>query len=82
MSKYFKIAGYFKDDKSEFDDYIVKEYDDAEEDEDRDLQIFYYGLSENEIIQAIADGEDNGILDFVITSYEETELGGTFNYAN
>ena len=81
MSKYFSIDGYFKDDKSEFNGFIIKEYDDTEEDEDRDLQIFYYGLSENEIQHSIATG-GNDMLDFVITSYEETELGGTFNRLN
>lgn len=73
MSKYFSINGYYKDDKSEFEGLIVKEYDDAEEDENRDDQIFYYGLSETEIQKAIADGGDD-MLDFVITSYEETTL--------
>ena len=45
MSKYFSIDGYWKDDKSEFSGYIVKEFDDVEEDEDRDNKIFFYGLS-------------------------------------
>jgi hypothetical protein len=27
MSKYFSIEGYWKDDKSEFEGFIVKEYD-------------------------------------------------------
>lgn len=70
MSKFFSIDGYWKDDKSEFEGYIVKEFDDSEEDENRDDQIFYYGLSESEIQQAIADGGDDN-LDFVITSFEE-----------
>ena len=73
MSKYFSINGYFKDDKSEFNGFIVKEYDDSEEDENREDQIFYYGLSETEIQQAIADGGDD-MLDFVITSYEEIDF--------
>ncbi len=71
MSKYFSINGYYKDDKSEFEGLIVKEYDDAEEDESRDDQIFFYGLSEADIQQAIADGGEDDILEFVITSYEE-----------
>ena len=70
MSRYFSINGYYKDDKSEFEGLIVKEYDDAEEDENRDDKIFYYGLSETEIQQAIADGGDDA-LEFVITSFEE-----------
>jgi hypothetical protein len=73
MSKYFSINGYFKDDKSEFNGFIVKEYDDSEEDENREDQIFYYGLSESEIQQAIADNGDD-MLDFVITSYEEIDF--------
>lgn len=70
MSKYFSIDGYWKDDLSEFNGNIVKEYDDTEEDEDRDNQIFYYGLSETEIQDAIANPDEN-VLEFVITSYEE-----------
>ena len=73
MSKYFSINGYWKDDKSEFSGLIVKEFDDSEEDENRDDQIFYYGLSERDIQQAIADGGDD-MLDFVITSYEEIDF--------
>ena len=68
MSKYFSIDGYYKDDKSQFNGYIVKEYDDV--DEELDDLIFFYGLSEEDIKDAIEDGGDD-ILDFVITSYEE-----------
>ena len=71
MCKYFSIDGYWKDDLTEFNGNIVKEYDDEEEDEDRDNQIFYYGMSETEIQDAIANPDEN-ILEFVITSYEET----------
>jgi hypothetical protein len=64
-SKYFKISGYYKDDKSEFTDFIVKEFDSADE---HDEQIFYYGLSEADIKYSIDTcGDDN--LEFVITSY-------------
>lgn len=68
----FSIDGYYKDDKSEFTDYLVNEFDDTPEgfnDED----IFYFGLSEGEIKEAIKSGEDNGILDFVITNYRILE---------
>ena len=70
--KYFSIEGYWKDDKTEFSG-IVTNYDDAELDEDGnevDDDIFYYGLDEDEIKEAIEMGEDTA-LDFVITSYEE-----------
>ena len=73
MSKYFSIDGYWKDDLSEFNGNIVKEYDDSEENEDLDNLIFYYGLSEAEIQDAIANPDGN-VLEFVITSYKETTL--------
>ena len=74
MSKYFSIDGYWKDDKSEFSGLIVKEFDDTEEDEQKDDRIFFYGLSESAIQQAIADGADGTALEFVITSYEEIDF--------
>lgn len=67
MANYFLISGYFKDDKTEFSNYIVKDTDDFTDDEDGN--IFYFGLSEDEIKSAIAEGEDTA-LEFVITSYE------------
>ena len=64
-SKYFKISGYYKDDKSEFTDFIVKECHSVDE---HDEQIFYYGLTEADIKYSINTcGDDN--LEFVITSY-------------
>ena len=68
MGKYFIINGYWKDVKSEFSGYIVKEYDDEEDD-----YIFFYGLSESDIIEAIKSIDDT-VHDFVITSYEEIIL--------
>jgi len=71
MSKYFEISGYWKDDRSEFEGLIVKEFDDVIEGEDDD--VFYYGLDENSIRIAIVEGK-NGVsdgLDFVITEYKE-----------
>ena len=73
MSKYFEISGYWKDDKSEFSGYIVKEYDDSEENDELNDLIFYYGLGENDIKYSIDTG-GNDQLDFVITSYVETTL--------
>jgi hypothetical protein len=68
MSKYFEINGYWKDDKSEFNGLIVKEYDDVGEDDD---DVFFYGLSEEQIQEVIdSKGEDDS-LDFIITSYKE-----------
>jgi hypothetical protein len=73
MSKYFKINGYWKDDNSEFENYIVKEYDDVESDEQADDRIFYYGLDENHLNHSIVTG-GNDALDFVVTSFKEVRL--------
>ena len=67
MAKYFSISGYFKDDKSEFSDFVVKDTHDFTDDEDE--YVFYFGLSEDGIKLAITLGE-NTALEFVITGYE------------
>ena len=69
MSKYFKINGYWKDDNTKFEGYIVKEYNDCG---DNDDDVFFYGLSEKDIQAAIIDKGDD-ILDFVITDYKEID---------
>jgi hypothetical protein len=72
MANYFKISGYWKgEDDSEFSDYIVTDIDNV--DEENDDLIFFYGLSENELKEAVELGE-NTALEFVITSYELTSL--------
>lgn len=71
MSKYFEIKGYWKDDKEPFDGYIVKEFDDMTEEKDED--VFFYGLSEKDLREAIELKEDT-MHDFVITSYKEAEV--------
>jgi hypothetical protein len=65
MSKYFEIEGYWKDDKSEFCG-VVKEFDDFNEEQDDN--VFYYGMGEVDIQEAMKEGKDT-MLDFVITSY-------------
>jgi len=71
MRTYFSINGYWKDDKSEFDNYIVTNYDDHEENSEYEEEdIFYYGLEEHDLIEAIELGE-NTMNDFVIVSYEK-----------
>jgi len=69
---YFLIDGYWKDTGEEFSDYIVIDSD--EFDEEMDEYIFFYGLSEDEIIDAIGKKE-NTVHDFVITSYRRQEEG-------
>lgn len=70
MTNYFSIYGYWKDDKEEFGPYIVKATHDIIEEEDDN--IFFYGLSEDEIKEAIELGEDT-VHDFVITEYYKHE---------
>ena len=61
----FLIDGYWKDDKTKFTNYIVSS---KQADIDDDDNIFYYDFDEEDIIQAIEDGE-NTLIEFVITSY-------------
>ena len=72
MAKFFTIGGYFKDDKSSFEDYIVTDIDSSIDDSNvndlTDDDIFFYGLTELEIQEAIESGDDT-VNDFVITSY-------------
>lgn len=70
MSKYFRISGYWKDDKSEFEGHIVKEFDDVEEKESDDNLIFYYGLGEEEL----KNSSEDDALEFVVTNYEEIDF--------
>jgi hypothetical protein len=73
MRKYFEIEGYWKDDKTEFNGYIVTNFDDHEENgEFSEEQIFYYGIEEYELEEMIDLGEDT-IEDFVVTAYREIE---------
>lgn len=67
-SKYYLVSGFWKDDKVKFCDYIVKECDVVDENEDTD--IFYYGLNEDDLNQLIINGWNNEH-EFVITSYKE-----------
>jgi len=71
MSKYFEISGHWKDDKTEFEGLIVKEFDDV--DEDTDDLIFFYGMGEKDLKEAVEHKEETA-LEFVIESYKETNL--------
>ena len=64
----FLINGFWKDDKTKFSDYVVTDYDDNADDDDD--EIFYFGLNEEEIKEAIQLGWDTA-LEFVITSYSK-----------
>lgn len=65
--KYHRISGYFKDDRTEFTDYLVSVGTDSI-DEDRDDQIFFYYSDLNELSRAIEMGKKT-IEDFVVTSH-------------
>jgi len=58
------IKGYFKDDQTDIDGFVVTDENDRYIDED----IFFY-MSEAELIDAVDKAEDT-IHDFVITSYK------------
>lgn len=62
----FTINGFWKDSKVKFSGMIVS----SSEDMDEDDNIFYYGLSENDIKSAIKDGFSTD-LEFVISSYKK-----------
>jgi hypothetical protein len=66
MANYFSISGYWKSDLEPFDGHIVKSTNDI--DEDNDDNIFFYGLSENDIKTAILFKEETEH-EFVITEY-------------
>ena len=61
---FFRIDGFWKD-RTEFYNYLVSSYD---EQEPNDEDIFYYGLSESEIIDAI-EKKENTVHEFIITDY-------------
>lgn len=66
----FNIDGYFVDDPdSSIDGSLVAEFDNTP-DGYSDDQIFYYGLSETDIQEAIKTGEAVGN-EFVITAYSK-----------
>ncbi len=66
---HYKISGYWKNDKEQFCSYRVTTFESLGEAWDDDL--FYYGITEQDIIDMI--GKENDSDDFVITSYESLE---------
>jgi len=64
----FSINGYWKGDNSEFEDYIVTDWDCTPEGYDDD-DIFMFGMKERDI-KAIMDSSDKNS-EFVVTSYHE-----------
>ena len=64
----FSINGYWNDDKTPFENYIVTDYHSSPEGCNED-EIFFYGLSEDDIKNCILNG--SGSLDFTITEYKK-----------
>lgn len=67
--RYFEISGYWKDNKEPFEGYIVKEFDDVEENDDN---IFEYGWGEKDLEEAL--NKETVFNDWVLTSYKEVKL--------
>jgi hypothetical protein len=63
---FWKVTGYFKDDKTRIDGAIVKETHDVSDD---DEDVFYYGMSFADLQRAVEEGE-NFNEDFVIESFK------------
>ncbi|QQV91445.1 hypothetical protein M1M25_gp015 [Tenacibaculum phage Gundel_1] len=70
MADFYSINGYWKDDKTEFKELIVSEMDGCFEGIEpySDDDIFFYGLSESNLLEAIELKEETAH-DFVITSF-------------
>lgn len=67
-NKVFKVKGFWKNDKSEFEDYLISECEGVPKGY-ADDQIFFHGLSEKQIKDAIKQGV-NSEFEFVMTEYE------------
>jgi hypothetical protein len=69
---FFSISGYWKDNNNTFENLIVYDMDNEPEEGAAfsDDDIFFYGLSENDLKNAIKEKENNA-LDFVITSFNK-----------
>lgn len=65
LSKYFEISGYWRDNNEPFEGYIVKEFDDVEENDD---YIFEYGWGEKDLEEAL--NKEMVFNDWVLTGYE------------
>lgn len=70
MADFYSINGYWKGDKTEFENYVVSQFDDipSETDPYTDDDIFFYGLGESDLLEAIELKEETGH-DFIITSF-------------
>jgi hypothetical protein len=67
MANYYLISGYWKDDNTMFEDYLV--CDGADINMQYEEDVFFYGLTEKDIKAAIAN-HANTELEFVILDYK------------
>jgi len=73
MAKMFQVNGYWKDEHDDqFSGYLVSEFNDCPKGF-HESEIFYYGLSEEDIKRSVALDDDN--LEFVITDYKVLKNG-------
>jgi hypothetical protein len=70
-TRFFAIQGYWKDDKTEINGYIVTDTDEQFEGVE-DEGIFHYGIKEEDLKKAVEAGEDSEY-EFVVESYEEVK---------
>lgn len=70
MERYYYITGYWKDTLENFENKVVKETDFEGDQDLNDEDVFFYNLSEEDILNCIAFGWGT-TLDFIITSYKE-----------
>lgn len=70
--EYFKVSGYWIDDNSTFEEYIVTSYENASKLDGRfeDDEIFFFGMTEEVLKEALYMGASFEE-DFVITYYEK-----------
>jgi len=67
MNEIFYVSGYWKDDKEEFNSYIVCSYDEVPEGLQEE-DIFFFGLSEEDLTELVEKKEDT-VHDFVVTFF-------------
>lgn len=66
-----RISGFYEDDFTEFHDYLIREDHEVVEDNGDDDDVFYYGLTEQMIQEAILNPSGSNIVDFKITGYSK-----------
>jgi hypothetical protein len=71
MVRVFSIDGYWKDDREEFQGYLVTNYHDTPEGW-KEEDFFFFGVEEGDLKEMLNSEET--VHDFVVTSYQEMKL--------